>query len=137
MEYKYTESAEKELEDFKREQVALLEDFVRRRKYVYGDDLIEVTGSDVKEAKRHFTIIDNRKSSIRQLTLGTYLFIGIVTLIGGLFYEQIRAAMTGDPTQLMIILMGVTMIFASLFGHWWFRFRDRIRAERREFTDEK
>jgi hypothetical protein len=132
MEYKYTESAKQELESFKRDQVDQLENFIRRRKFVYGDDIVEVTGSDVKEAKRYFMIVDvdNRRAGFRQLMLGTYLFLGVFTLIGGLFYEQIHDAMTGNPTRLMIIVMGVAMIFASLFGHWWFRFRDRIREQR-------
>lgn len=137
MDYKYTDSAKEELENFKQEHVNQLENFIRRRKYVYGDDLIEVTGSDVKEAKRHFTVIDSRRSSFRQLMLGGYLFLGIVLTIGGLFYEQIRAAMTGDPKQLLIITMGISMVFASLLGHWWFGFRDRVRSARPEFNDDQ
>ena len=57
----YTESAKQALEAFKERQAKELEENICSRKYVFGDNTVEITASDIKEASEFSRLLKNSK----------------------------------------------------------------------------
>jgi len=114
----YTESGKNSLDKYLDEQKLLLEKFISDEKYVFGDDEIEITASDIK------MYIDNSKYSKRRterrksllFIINTYIIFGIIITIGGLIYPVILEMLEDRPFQFIITIMGVFMsIFAIIY----------------------
>lgn len=117
----YTESAEKELERFKELQVEMLEDLVKEEKYLFGDDEVEITASDIREAKNSIRILrrpdlQNRRNQMMILMTRLYAVMGLLTILIGLYYPQFTEMLESNPKQASLILTGViTSVISSLF----------------------
>lgn len=123
----YTESALHELENFNHRINNDLENIIKDKKYVFGDDTLEITASDIREAENHFEIRKSNKSlktlTIR-LLLKFYLFIGISMITFGIFYEELRAILI-DPTRAMYIISGCLLVFLYWFGLNYIKLREK------------
>lgn len=112
----YTESGRAELDAFLMEQKRVLEQVISERKYVIGDQLLEITASDIKQSASSIRAI--RKSTYRfdsiQMATKLYLVVGVATALYGLFYTQIREMFHGDPKRVLIVGAGVAMILVSI-----------------------
>lgn len=125
----YTESGKLALESYKERRAKELEATIKQRKYVLGDDLIEITGSDVKEAQDdmgYSRVVLRRRSSIKFL-LQVYFVIGLLMAFGGVFYEDIIYIFTHRPQQIALIVGGLA--FSVVCGVMLWRFRDREQNE--------
>lgn len=112
----YTESGKQALESYKQRMVSDLENSIKQRKYVLGDDLIEITASDVKEASDGgYSKIGyvTRRSSVTKTILQVYLIFGFLTAIFGLFYNEIIVLIRDRPQQLVFIVAGAAVSIVS------------------------
>ena len=102
---------------------------LKNRKQVPGDETVEVTASDINDLDRstriRFIGADTYRAFTRDTLIKSYLAIGILTFVAGLFYPYLRS-LADNPVQLMLMAMGATMAFASYFLT---RILDRRRAE--------
>lgn len=127
----YTESALIELEKFQEKRKEELEVFLKNRKYVFGDEVLEITASDIRDAERNFKASDISRSKlpVTNMILKLYMIMGIMMVLIGLFYSQLRQLIEGNPIQLTLILGGVVLSLVSFFGSYYFRMREIRRAE--------
>lgn len=126
VQFKYTDSAAKELHKFQSKQVKILEQIIKDRKYVYGDSLIEVTGSDVQEASHAIRAVDmaGKRRLMRKLLSSTYLFIGFLLFTIGIFYDFVFYTIFNNPTRSIMVAVGLFMIIASSFISQIFKIRE-------------
>jgi hypothetical protein len=114
----YTDSAKEELKKFHKRQQEKLENIIQQEKYVFGDDVIEITASDIYQAERFFIIIEERSSYRLASTLllfKIYLIIGLAMTFLGLFYKQLLLLFKSSPPQFIIVIMGFLFTLSSLF----------------------
>ena len=111
---RYTNEAESHLELLTYVYKKKLEELIKEKKYVPGDKLIEITGSDIEAAAEYITIISPRKTHFRELIIELYLAFGIIFILIGLFYNFFANIARENPLQLMLILLGALMIFSAL-----------------------
>ena len=123
----YTESGQQALEAYKQRQVEDLEQRIASRKYVFGDEVVEITAADVKQATEMRGPLPRAlaRRSNAQFILATYTILGIVMSGVGLFYEQFRRLFYDNPVQLMLVIGGLGLSVASFAMLQRFRDRDR------------
>jgi hypothetical protein len=127
----YTESAKQELEAFQQRQVSQLEQIIRERKYVFGDEVLEVTASDIREAAEYIRPISRgyrRRLMTVSLVTQVYMFFGIILTLGGVAYPYLRDLNKQSLTQFTLIIAGVTITLASFFMALFYK----LRAQRLE-----
>jgi hypothetical protein len=127
----YTESALVELERFQEQRKEELEGLLKKRKYVFGDDVLEITASDIRDAERHFKMSDISKSRLplTSMLFKLYMIMGILMVFVGIFYPDLRQLIDRNPLQLALVLTGVMLSLVSFFGSYYFRIREIRRAE--------
>ena len=129
---KYTAPAREAIERAQEKYKDELESIIRERKYVPGEDFIEVTASDVERATRQVTVLSDRTRDHRELILRSYMILGVLTIGLGLFYEDIVFMLRNNPTQFMLIVAGITMVAVGFFSRWHFRRRQRSTDRRND-----
>jgi hypothetical protein len=112
----YTQAGEDRLAKLHRAIGNQIEQALRERKFVPGDEQIEITGSDVDELARSmrvdfFSRFDQRRM-FRRVVIGFYFLLGILTTIAGLFYHYFLDLIK-NPTQLFLVGAGVLMSLGS------------------------
>lgn len=110
---KYTDAALVQIEKFKNNQVQLLEDVIKEKKYFPGEDFIEITASDVQDVSKNFKYYKQQKLDIKYLIIYTYFLVGILTAIVGLFYEDIKYIYEHNRNQAVFVFAGLLMTFLS------------------------
>lgn len=110
---RYTNEAESRLELLTGEYKIRLEELIKEKKYVPGDKLIEITGSDIEAAAKYIEIKSPRKTRFRENIIGFYLIFGIALTVIGLFYNFLINIVRENPLQLMLILLGASMILGA------------------------
>lgn len=128
----YTETAKQRLENFHIEVDKELEYYFSDKKFVPGDDFIEITASDIDEVSSKFKIVSHSKTSIKRLIPALYSTMGILMTVVGVFFEQFKTIIEGNPIRLVFIIGGVLMVFIS----WFYLYIVKIR-EQRDFIEEK
>tara|TARA_R100000365_G_C2715424_1_gene49531 strand:+ start:272 stop:727 length:456 start_codon:yes stop_codon:yes gene_type:complete len=127
----YTESALVELERFQKRRKEELESLLKNRKYVFGDDVLEITASDIRDVERHFKVADLSKSKLplTNMVLKLYMIMGVLMVLVGLFYPDLKQLLDRNPIQLALVLTGLGLSMASFFGSYYFRTKENRRAE--------
>lgn len=130
MNTKYTEAGERELGLFKRKQVSLLEDIIRERKYIFGDEELEITASDIMEAESMFRVVRSssyreRKLYLTQYLLKLYAILGISTIFLGITYPYLQNIFVENRTQFLIVAGGIFMSALSSLMFFWVRQREQ------------
>lgn len=123
----YTEAAEKELLEFGRRQQILLEEIVSEKKSVFGDDILEITASDIKEAAHQIRPLNRRFLRYRTTEVITraYGILGLFVMVGAAFYPQIEYIVENNRGQALGFLMGGAMFAVGLVMGQWAKFRRR------------
>lgn len=136
MKIDYTDSGRLALEVFKGNQAKELEEYICSKKYVFGDDAVEITAADVKEAAAFRSLgasLRRRRSSV-EIVARFYMVIGILVAAVGLFYDRLVGMFRDNPTQLMLVVCGVAVSLASSVMISWSRMRQR-EAEKTEMIE--
>lgn len=117
----YTDAAQRELSEFQQRQKTLLEKLISDRKLVYGDDVLEITASDIKEAAHRIQPIRPivRQYQSSRLLTRAYIVMGVAMMIGALFYPQIQEILEKNRFQALFFFMGASItVIGWLFGYW-------------------
>lgn len=109
-----TDNAEKQLDLFREEQVRKLIDIIVSNKSYPGIEEVEITGNDIIQYGKQVFFVKQKKSAYLQMIAWIYFFSGIIAIMYGLFYNQIRDMLINEPEQLLIIILGAIMIIISL-----------------------
>lgn len=127
----YTESAKEELKRFHYDREEELKSLIRGEKYVFGDELVEITGSDIREAEKRFYIREERspRIPITGLLFKIYFVLGIAMAVYGIFYDEISEAFTGNPIKVYLAVGGIMLSIASLAGSYYLRYRQNLSEE--------
>ncbi|MEX0681371.1 MAG: hypothetical protein WD097_08320 [Balneolales bacterium] len=133
----YTKSAQNELERFHSVKEKQLEDIIRREKYVLGDEVIEITAADIKKAERKFYVAEsNFKKPLTSMLLKAYSVLGLLMIIGGFFYNELKILFEGDPIQQMLVLSGLALSLASLIANYFLKLkRQRMEMHENKYED--
>lgn len=126
---KYTEPAVQRLEEMKMSYVEQIERLIRDNKYVPGDNLVEVTASDIEEAARHIRIVRRRKSEMAETFAYLYLVIGTLVTLAGFFFYDIQVMFTHPGPRGVLVLAGITLVLASFFFQRFIKNREKMIRE--------
>lgn len=110
-----TDNAQKQLDKFKDEQVRKLIDTIVSNKSYPGIEDIEITGNDVAQYSKQVYIISDKKMPILKTLAWIYLVVGIIAILYGLYYKELKYIANNNPEQLISIFIGVIMVVLSLF----------------------
>ena len=130
----YTEAAEQEMINFHQQQKEMLEKLVAEKKVVFGDDVLEITASDIKEASQNIRAL--RPTNIRysnvQIITKVYVALGVLMMVGAIYYPRIIEIFEENKTQGMLFLMGALMALIGLLANYFYVLRKRryLEAER-------
>ena len=118
MEVIYTNSAKEELEKFQKEQRERLEKIISDKKLVYGDDMLEITATDIKEAKNNLKIslIYTRKNNRIYLISRLYVILGLFITLTGFLYPLLKEILLVHREQAMMLILGITMTVIGIIG---------------------
>jgi len=111
----YTNEAEERLEKLINKFKSDIEFLIKNMRYIPGDKFIEITGSDIETVSKYFKIMSPDKNRSRDFILNIYLILGTIFIISGLFFNKFINLLEQNPIQLMLILVGATMICVSLW----------------------
>lgn len=117
----YTEGAKVKLDLLFHDLQQDIEEYYIKNKYTLGEELIEITTSDIENIKRKITIRQNNKSDIVRLTLLVYFFAGILLTFVGLNYQSISDVFHGkeeNKFEIMLTLTGAILSFFSIFFYF-------------------
>src|SRR5688572_15048718 len=119
----YTEAAQQELLEFQEKQKRLLEELIAEKKYVYGDEALEVTASDIKESSeriRAYRPVARRLQAVRRLAR-LYVVIGASAMIGAVNYPLLKAFFTENREVAMVFVAGAMTVLAGLMSYFFYR----------------
>lgn len=130
----YTEAAKQELENFKVRQQQLLEELVAERKLVFGDDVLEITASDIKDASQRIRPyrLNTHRSMYTELVTRVYIVIGLCMMAGAFLYPEIQTIFIENKTQALLFLTGATMATVGWFFKFWVEVRQKRFVEEAE-----
>jgi len=121
----YTDSGKSALDKYFDEQKKILEKYISDEKYVFGDESIEITASDIK------MFMDGDKINKRKIEkrkylgflINVYMILGAVITIGGLLYPIIFEMFMYRPAQFMITIMGVSFFVIGIIYKIYLHYR--------------
>jgi hypothetical protein len=109
----YTDTGKNAIDKYLEEQKKQLERKISEKKYVLGDEIIEITASDIKlYSEQEFN--QKRKIEIKKRLLFfslLYALIGIIMVFFGFLYPIILEMLEYSPTQFIIITTGIILTF--------------------------
>lgn len=114
---KYTKTGEEEVSRYLREQQDLLEKYLLQEKYVIGDGIIEITGSDIDRIKQKFVISYKKTRGVQSMKLASYLYgtFGAIMAVCGFLYPYISELLVKNTEQAIIIMTGLSLSFLGIF----------------------
>ncbi len=136
MKIQYTDAALQELQAFQSRQQKMLEQLISERKFVFGDETVEVTASDIKEASvfiRAYRPRAIRYSSMR-LVSQAYIALGALIAFGGYFYPTFQNIFQENRVQAMAIVTGLIMMGVGGIAGYLYRARIRRYEEMEQFN---
>jgi len=130
----YTDAGSKQLKVATDKCAAMLEAYIVERKYVPGDEFIEITGADIEKASQRLSIRrPPSKSMLRRLIILIYAGFGGLLTSAAIFWpylQNIREMFGRDPIRLMFLVSGVTLSLLALSGWILIGWRERLDDER-------
>lgn len=129
--FQYTDAAQDRLEKLKLDFIGQLEGVIEERKYVPGDNLIEVTASDLEIASKLIRVSSTKKLEILPLTLFAYMLLGLAMAVVGIFYSELESIFTKDPQRGVLVIGGFILLALSAIGLFWVRREHRWKLKPR------
>jgi len=122
----FTQEAEKQLavahKDFEKQLLKI----IRSKNHYPGDDIIEVTASDIDISMK-----DMRFTLHSKVVLNTFfkfilfLLCGTIMSVLGIFYNTIIGIILNNPERLLFLVCGVWMLLVSFYMFIKFRLASR------------
>jgi len=133
----YTKSGQEKLDRFYKEFEQQIVEHIKQRKYAPGDEVIEITASDIDEVTNKIKIIQPNKSQLKQFVLFTYTMLGVLITLVGLFYSDFLHIIRNEPNRLIFITSGIFLSTLSLFFSYYLKLRQKREKEIFEVDIEK
>lgn len=132
----YTDSAKERFEKFHFEVTQEVENYFQERKFVPGDEFIEITASDIDEVAQRFRVARPvRTNPAKTLIPVVYTLSGVILTMAGLFYDQFKLIISGDPKRLIFIISGIFMILISWAYVYLIKNRERREQIERHYRE--
>lgn len=134
MKISYTESGRQALEQHQKAEAQRLEEEIARHKYVLGDEVLEITAVDIREAversrpPRYYMTV--RRINLRAL-LSAYVVVGVLATALGLFLDELMVLLQSSPQRFGLVVGGMLIAFFSSFA------LIRIRSREREILEKE
>jgi len=133
----YTEAAQQELRTFQENQKRLLEEMVAEKKFVYGDETLEITASDIKETAeriRPYRPMTRTRFHTIRLAAQVYISLGLIMMLGSFFYPDLLRMFSENRSQAMIFGAGALTVLLGVVALYMYRLRlQRYDEMEREF----
>ncbi len=121
----YTQSAKERLEKLQVKVQDEIEKYLRDRKFVPGDDMIEITAADIDEIARLIKIERPEKLKQKSIIGILYIVLGLTILSYGVLYEDFITLLEKNPLRLVLIIIGFSTIAMSVI----ILYRSQIKAK--------
>jgi len=111
----YTESGKNAIEKYLEEQKKQLEKKIYDEKYIFGDNEIEITASDIDLYTKQ-ELFEKRKNERKKrisFILEMYIFLGIIMVIFGLCYPIFLEMIEINPTQFILTMAGSMLVIVG------------------------
>jgi hypothetical protein len=124
MKISYTESGKHALEDALQRYQTFLEQEVRRKKAVLGDEELEITAEDLKPffiskpKKKRFLTLEVRRNILNFISR-TYTFVGIGIFVGSFVYKDAVQYYENNSEQASYALAGLVMTALGAAMTWY------------------
>lgn len=116
-----TDQAAKQLEKYKDSQGNKLIEEIASRKFVPGDDEVEITASDIEKGRSNFS----RPRLPIFLLIIIYVVLGLFMMFIGYNYDTIKAIiLKNDPFQIVLLVMGTALFIMGILAAMSFLLRD-------------
>ena len=120
----YTDSAKELLNKYTLKYADLIEKDIRDRKWIPGDNSIEITASDINYAVNQLEIVNRKKFPMQKIVIISYFTIGLALIIYSIFYNPIQLLLSEMTfIQQMMLSMGFLMVMLSILGYYSFNKR--------------
>lgn len=114
IQFQYTLDARKKLSDAKIKYVNDIKNFIKEKKYVSGDKIIEITVSDIEDAVKNTKIkLNSRRNEKILLIYYAYLFMGIFLIFWSIFYKYFKDLLLSDPISGFSLIIGFFFVLVS------------------------
>jgi hypothetical protein len=129
----YTESAKECIEKLKENYIKEIESLIIERKNLPGEDVIEITASDVNEASRSLLLIKRFKQrETYSLIIYLYFIFGIILTVIGIFSDSIKNILAKNPTRGTFLVIGIFTVSLSFIVMQFLKRKDQILKRRIE-----
>lgn len=109
-----TEPARQQLEKFSEEMVRKLLDAIISEKSYPGLDSIEVTAEDVRRYSANMRYVKLDRAMRLSFFARFYLFLGLLVVLGGIYFEDLKELSLYSPLRLSFIIAGAFMLFIGV-----------------------
>lgn len=109
-----TEPARHQLEKYSEEMVRKLLDAIISEKSYPGLDSIEITAEDIRRYSANMRYVKLDRAIRLSYFARTYLFLGLLVVLGGIYFEEIKELSLYSPLRLSFIIAGVFMSFIGV-----------------------
>lgn len=116
----YSEEAGRELALAQAKIRALLEKLIAEEKFIPGNEIIEITGADIRNALSNIVILPNYKYTRRRMflwmSLIIYLLVGIFSILMSFLYPAVLFLKDTDPVRFAFLAGGafITLIAGAM-----------------------
>ena len=123
----YTDAAKVELDSYLTKQRDLLERFISERKYVMGDESIEITASDIRELADRVRLMPFSRSRYEMMRLASrmYMVMGLLLAVGAFLYPQVQLMFAENRYQGMLLVAGLALFGVGFLGSYVYQARLR------------
>ena len=116
-----TDQAARQLEKYKDSQGNKLIEEIASRKFVPGDDEVEITASDIEKGRGNFS----RPRLPMIILVIVYVIMGLFMMFIGFNYDTIKnIILKNDPLQIVMLVMGAAFFIMGIFAALSFMLRD-------------
>ena len=125
----YTEAAKKRLDELKDRYVAELEEIIKKRKYIPGEKIVEITASDVEQASKYIRFIMPKRYESMKFLFGLYSIAGLFMTIFGLFYPELLDILRHSPERIILASGGLAVSIVGLLGYFKIKHKELMLKE--------
>jgi hypothetical protein len=97
---------------------------------VPGDNLIEVTASDLEIASKLIRVSSTKKAR-NTATNAICLHVTLAMAVVGIFYSELEAIFTTTPQRGVLVIAGFILLALSAIGLFWVRLEHRCKVKPR------
>jgi len=136
LEVKYTDNAQKRLEELTKEYINRLEYHLKRRKFRKGKNYIEVTTSDLESVAKNYKYVSKSETN-GVLRLYTIFSFGIMVILAGCLwklYEYIvpKGSDLNNHLFALAIVFGIILIAISIAVYFYKKLAESEKKKERD-----